>query len=63
MRTNIDIDDDLMTEAMQATGAKTKRDAVEQGLRKLVQIKRQQGIRDLRGKISWIGDLDEMRRD
>ena len=63
MRTNINIDDALMAEAMEASGAKTKREAVEEGLRALVRTKRQLGILKLRGKINWVGDLDEMRRD
>ncbi|WP_112381560.1 type II toxin-antitoxin system VapB family antitoxin [Sphingomonas carotinifaciens] len=63
MRTNIEIDDALMAEAMEATGARTKKEAVEAALRQLVQLKRQAGIRELRGKIEWIGDLDAMRRD
>lgn len=62
MRTNIMIDDGLIAEAMQATGAKTKREVVEQGLLKLVQLKQQQAILQLRG-IGWEGDLDEMRTD
>ncbi|WP_267347212.1 type II toxin-antitoxin system VapB family antitoxin [Sphingomonas carotinifaciens] len=63
MRTNIEIDDALMAEAMEATGARTKKEAVEAALRQLVQLKRQAGIRELRGKMEWIGDLDAMRRD
>ena len=61
MRTNILIDDELMAQALQATGLETKKDVVEQGLKLLVQRKRQQSIRALRGNISWEGDLDEMR--
>lgn len=63
MRTNIEIDDALMAEAMEATGARTKKEAVEAALRQLVQLKRQAGIRELRGKMEWVGDLDAMRRD
>lgn len=63
MRTNIEIDDALMAEAMEATGARTKKEAVEAALRQLVQLKRQAGIRELRGKMEWAGDLDAMRRD
>lgn len=63
MRTNIEIDDTLMAEAMRASGATTKRQAVEEGLRTLIRLQRQQGILKLRGKINWVGDLDEMRRD
>jgi Arc/MetJ family transcription regulator len=61
MRTNIVIDDDLMAQALKATGLKTKREVVEQGLKLLVQRKQQQAIRDLRGKLKWEGNLDEMR--
>lgn len=62
MRTNIEIDEDLLAEAMALTGARTKRDAVDQALKKLIQIKRQADIRKLWG-IGWEGDLDEMRRN
>ena len=61
MRTNIVIDDQLMAEALKASGYKTKKEAVEQGLKLLVQLSKQQEIRKLRGKINWEGDLDEMR--
>jgi len=61
MRTNIDIEDALMDEAMRRSGLPTKRAAVEEGLRLLIQVKRQSGIRRLRGKVHWEGDLDAMR--
>ena len=63
MRTNIDIDDKLMAQAMRASGNTTKRAVVEEALRLLVQVKRQVGIRSLKGKIQWDGDLDDMRAD
>jgi Arc/MetJ family transcription regulator len=63
MRTNIEIDDRLMAEALRATGAKTKREVVERGLRSLVRLERQAKIRDLRGKVKWRGDLDAMRSE
>ena len=63
MRTNILIDDDLMTAAMQATGVKSKKETVELGLQTLVRLHRQQSIRDFKGKLQWDGDLDEMRTD
>jgi Arc/MetJ family transcription regulator len=63
MRTNIVIDDSLMAEALKATGLKTKKEAVELGLRTLVQLSKQRDARKLRGKVQWIGDLDAMRRD
>jgi len=61
MRTNIVIDDDLMKDALKATGLETKKDVVEQGLRLIIKRHEQQAIRSLRGKVKWEGDLDEMR--
>ena len=61
MRTNIVIDDRLMDEAMKKAGLKTKRAAVEAGLRLLIQVKSQARIRRLRGRVRWTGDLNEMR--
>ena len=63
MRTNIVIDEQLMADALQATGLKTKREAVELGLRTLLRLRSQAGLRQLRGKLSWEGDLDAWRRD
>lgn len=63
MRTNIVIDDKLMKSAMLATGLKTKREAVELGLRTLVRLHQQERIRRFRGKLQWQGDLDAMRTD
>lgn len=63
MRTNIVIDDKLMKEALRATGLKTKREAVELGLRTLLRLRQQAQIRRFRGKLSWQGDLDAMRAD
>ncbi|MBV2209848.1 MAG: type II toxin-antitoxin system VapB family antitoxin [Thermomonas sp.] len=63
MRTNIVIDDALMRDALKATGAKTKREAVELGLRTLLRLKKQQQIKTLRGQIPWQGDLERMRLD
>jgi len=61
MRTNIVIDDKLMTDALKATGLTTKKEAVEEGLKLLIRRNKQQAIRKLRGKLKWEGDLDEMR--
>jgi Arc/MetJ family transcription regulator len=63
MRTNIVIDDALMDEVLRATGLKTKREAVELGLKTLIRLKRQERIKDFRGKLNWEGDLKAMRRD
>lgn len=62
MRTNIDIDDELMADALEATGLTTKKAAVELGLRTLIQLKREEGIKSYRGRLEWSGDLDDMRR-
>jgi Arc/MetJ family transcription regulator len=63
MRTNIVIDDKLMRDTLRATGLKTKREAVEAGLRILVRLSKQGEIRRLRGKLDWQGDLNAMRSD
>jgi Arc/MetJ family transcription regulator len=61
MRTNIDIDDRLMRQAMRSSGARTKRAVVEEGLRLLIRTRAQRSIRRLRGKVTWEGDLDASR--
>ena len=61
MRTNIDIDDRLMRQAMRSSRARTKRAVVEEGLRLLIQTRAQAGIRRLRGKVRWEGDLHASR--
>lgn len=63
MRTNIEIDDQLMAETLAATGIKTKREAVEEGLKLLLRFRRQAQLRRLFGELQWTGDLDAMRRD
>ena len=63
MRTNVVIDDELMSRALRSSGCHTKRSAIESGLRLLVQINSQKRLRSLKGKITWEGDLEEMRRD
>lgn len=63
MRTNIVIDDALMADTLKATGLKSKREAVELGLRTLLRLRRQQEIRKFRGKLAWNGDLDALRSD
>ena len=63
MRTNIVIDDELMDEALKVSQFKTKKDAVEEGLRLLVQRKKQENVKNLRGKLRWSGDLEQLRTD
>lgn len=61
MRTNIEIDDKLMNDVLKATGLKTKKDAVELGLKTLIRLNKQENIKKLRGKLQWTGDLNDIR--
>lgn len=63
MRTNIVINDELMKQALEASGFKTKKETVEEGLKLLIALKNQEKIRTMRGKLRWEGDLGEMRTD
>ncbi|MBK8816490.1 MAG: type II toxin-antitoxin system VapB family antitoxin [Methylococcaceae bacterium] len=63
MRTNIVIDNTLMQEALKATGLKTKKEAVELGLKTLITLRKQAAIKELKGKFHWEGNLDELRTD
>jgi Arc/MetJ family transcription regulator len=63
MRTNIVIDDELMDRAMKEGGLRTKREAVEAGLRRIVESNRYAKMIALRGKVPWVGNLDQMRLD
>ena len=63
MRTNVIIDDNLMNSALKVSGLRTKKDAIEEGLKLLVQTRGQSRIKELRGKLKWTGNLDEMRVD
>jgi Arc/MetJ family transcription regulator len=63
MRTNIVIDDELMNRVLKLTGIRTKREAVEMGLKALLKLKKQEGIREFRGRLDWVGDLDDLRTD
>ncbi len=62
MRTNVVLDDELIKKALKYGGYKTKKAAIEAGLRLLVQMNSQKRLRSLRGKVKWEGNLDEMRR-
>jgi Arc/MetJ family transcription regulator len=62
-RTNIVIDEKLMEDTLRVTGLKTKREAVELGLRTILRLQQQQELRKFRGKLRWEGDLDAMRID
>ena len=63
MRTNIVIDDDLMGEAIKLSQLKTKKAVVESGLRLLIQLKKQERIKALRGTLKWDDNLERMRTD
>lgn len=62
MRTNIEIDDKLMAEAMAVLGTTTKKATVEAALERAVRRHRQREVLELRGTVEWVGDLEEMRR-
>ncbi len=63
MRTNIVIDDNLMNDALKITGLKTKREAVELGLKTLIRLNKQAEIKQFKGQLKWDDDLDRMRTD
>ncbi len=63
MRTNIDLDETLLRRARELTGIRTKKGVVHEALRVLVALREQEQIRELRGRLSWEGDLDELRTD
>ena len=61
MRTIVVIDDELMAEALESTGLKTKKAVIEEALRTLVRLKKQEQVRSLRGRFEWEGDLNILR--
>jgi Arc/MetJ family transcription regulator len=63
MRTNVVLDDSLMKRALKLSGFKTKKKTIEEGLKLLIQVKRQRKIKDFRGRLPWTDDLDKMRTD
>jgi Arc/MetJ family transcription regulator len=63
MRTNVEIDEKLMSDLRKATGLKTKREIVDYALKLALRLKRQEQIKKLRGKFHWEGDLEKMRLD
>mgnify|MGYP001584278293 CR=1 FL=1 len=63
MRTNVVLDDDLVRSALSLSGFKTKKRAIEEGLKLLIQVNRQRKIKDFRGKLKWKGNLNRMRTD
>jgi Arc/MetJ family transcription regulator len=62
MRTNIDVDDNLINSAMAITSIKTKKGVVEYALKELIDLHKRRSVLRLKGKIKWTGDLDEMRK-
>lgn len=63
MKTNVEIDDILIADALQTTGLTTADQVIELALKMLVQLKRQENIKSFRGQLSWEGDLGGMRTD
>ena len=63
MRTNIEIDDELIEEAQRLSGLKTKRAVIDAALRMFVRVQHQKDVLQLAGKVKWEGDLDTMRED
>jgi len=63
MRTNVVINDNLMESALKVSGLRTKKDAIEEGLKLLIQMNSHKEIRQFRGKLKWSGNLNEMRTD
>ena len=61
MRTNVDINDTLLKEAMKLSKAKTKKEAINEGLKSLILIEQQKKILNLKGSVTWKGNLAEMR--
>lgn len=57
------INDELMRDALESSGLKTKKDAIEAGLKLLVQFNRLSEVRRFRGRLKWVGNLEEMRTD
>jgi Arc/MetJ family transcription regulator len=62
MRTNIVLDENLIERAQKLTGIKTKREVVQEALRTLILLREQAEVRNLRGKLKWEGNLDDMRQ-
>jgi len=63
MRTNVIIEDRLMEAALKLSGFRTKKEAIEAGLKLLVKFNRQEKIKDFRGRLKWVGNLEKMRTD
>ncbi len=61
MRTNIEIDDKLIKDALKLSGLKSKKEIVNTALEEYVRFKKRQALKNLQGKVKWIGDLDKMR--
>ena len=62
MRTTLNIDDDALQAAMELADGRTKTEVVNEALRRFVRAKRRRRLLELRGKVAWEGDLDELRR-
>jgi len=62
MRTTINIDDEALDEAMKLAGGRTKTEVVNEALRRFARAKRRLQLLDLRGKVEWQGNIDELRK-
>ncbi len=62
MRTNIVLDDELVNNCIKATGIKTKKSLIDYALKELLRHKKQRRILELKGKVTWEGNLNEMRK-
>ncbi len=63
MRTNIEIDDDLMNKALKYSKLKTKKEIINEALTDYVKYQKRLNLASLQGKVKWVGDLDKMRRN
>ena len=61
MRTTLNIDDEALRSAMQFAEGRTKTELVNEALRRFSRAKRRRQLLELRGKVQWVGDVDELR--
>lgn len=61
MRTTLNLDDEALASAMKVASGKTKTDVINEALREYARRRRLQEFLDFKGKVSWEGDLDELR--
>jgi len=59
---SMSLDENLLSEARELTGIEGREAIINEALKLFVQVRRQDGLRRLRGKVTWEGNLDELRR-